>query len=266
MKKPLRFVTYLAPSIKPTYQFIADYVSQKLGIVTELSVGSEYGRAQDGTMDVGFICGLPYVLFTRENPHLMLPIAAPVLQGERYGDRPIYFSDVIVRRDSPFEDFESLRGARWSFNEPLSQSGYGIVRQKLIDMGETDGFFGELVEAGFHQRSMRLVQTGEIDASAIDSQVLEVAMRDHPAFGEELRVIEALGPSTIQPIVANGSLSESLRADLTAVLGEMGEDTKARPALDHALIRRFDPVNDTSYDDIRAMVQAAVDRDFTVIR
>ncbi len=263
---PLRFVSFLAPSIKPMYQFIADYVGEQLGIATELSVGEDYSRATDGSMDVGFICGLPYVLFTRENPSLMFPIAAPVLQGDRYRDRPIYFSDVIVRRDSSFEDFQALRGSRWAFNEPLSQSGYGIVRQRLIEMGETDGFFGEMVEAGFHQRSIRLVQTGEIDASAIDSQVLEVALREHPPLGKRLRVIDALGPSTIQPVVASGSLPASLRADLTAVLEQIGDDPAARPTLDQGLVRRFEAVDETSYEDIRNMVRAAEEVDFTAIR
>lgn len=265
-KQRLRIVTFLAPSIKPMYQYIADYVGRTLGIETELSVGEDYGRATDGSMDVGFICGLPYVQFTREDPDLMLPIAAPVLQGDRYGDRPIYFSDVIVRRDSSFTDFNSLRGSRWAYNEPLSQSGYGIVRQKLVEMGETAGFFGEVVESGFHQRSIRLVQTGEIDASAIDTQVLDVAMRDHPQLREKLRVIDALGPSTIQPVVASGSLPAALRADLTSVFEQLGEDPEARQALDHGLVSRFAEADEASYDDIRDMVRAAEALNFTEIR
>ncbi len=263
---PLRFVTFLAPSIKPMYQYIAEYISERLGMATELTVAEDYTPATNGSMDVGFICGLPYVLFTRDDPASMFPIAAPVLQGDRYGDRPIYFSDVIVRRDSSFEDFEALRGGRWAFNEPLSQSGYGIVRQKLVEIGETNGFFGKVVEAGFHQRSIRLVQTGEVDASAIDSQVLEVAMREHPQLREKLRVIDVLGPSTIQPVVASGSLPSSLRADLIAVLEQLGDDPAARPALDHGLVRRFEAVNEGSYDDIRGMVHAAEEADFNSIR
>jgi len=265
-ENPLRFVTFLAPSIKPMYQFIADYVGEQLGIATELSVADDYSRATDGSMDVGFICGLPYVLFTRENSALMDPIAAPVLNGDRYHDRPIYFSDVIVKRDSSFNDFEALRGGRWAFNEPLSQSGYGIVRQKLIELGETSGFFGEVIESGFHQRSIRLVQTGEVDASAIDTQVLEVAMRKHPQLKEKLRVIDALGPSTIQPVVASGSLPASLRADLTAVLQQLGDDPAARAALDLGLVRRFEAVDEASYGDIREMVHTAETLDFTAIR
>jgi phosphonate transport system substrate-binding protein len=58
--------------------------------------------------------GLPaansYVQLARRNrPPIELP-GAPVLQGERYGGRPIYFSDVLVHRDSPFCSFADLRG------------------------------------------------------------------------------------------------------------------------------------------------------------
>ena len=47
-----------------------------------------------------------------------------------------------------------------------------------------------------------MVAAGEVDAAAIDSQVLAIELRDHPALAAELRVIEVLGPSTIQPVVA----------------------------------------------------------------
>jgi ABC-type phosphate/phosphonate transport system substrate-binding protein len=79
-----------------------------------------------------------------------------------------------VRRDSSATCFADLRGASWAFNEPDSQSGYGITRATLASMGETRGFFGRVVETGFHQRSIRSVASGDADASAVDSHVLEI--------------------------------------------------------------------------------------------
>jgi len=49
---------------------------------------------------------------------------------------------VIVRRESPFHAFADLRGVPWSFNEPDSHSGYLVRLNRLLDPGETDGFFG----------------------------------------------------------------------------------------------------------------------------
>jgi hypothetical protein len=60
-----------------------------------------------------------------------------------------------------------------------------------------------VVEAGFHEEAIRLVAKGEVDASAVDSQVLAVALRDDPSLGDAVRVIDALGPSTIQPVAVS---------------------------------------------------------------
>ena len=87
---------------------------------------------------------------------------------------------MIVHRDSPFHTFADLRGASWSFNERLSHSGFGITWYRLVEMGRTDGFFGRVIEAGFHDHSIRLVRERKVDASAIDCHVLALAMRDDP--------------------------------------------------------------------------------------
>ena len=84
-------------------------------------------------------------------------------------------------------------------------------------MGETRGFFSQVVEAGFHQRAMRMVATGEVDAAAIDSQVLAIELRDHPNLAQELRVIGALGPSTIQPVVAARHLPGDVKVAMRSV-------------------------------------------------
>lgn len=262
----LRFVTFLAPSIKPLYQYIADYVGTRLNLPTTLRVADSYKPAIDGSMEVGFICSLPYVQLTRDDPERMTPIAAPVLSGERYSGKPIYYSDVIVRRDRPFRSFAELRGTRWAFNEPLSQSGYGIVREQLIEMGETSGFFGRVVEAGFHQRSIQLVREGVVDASAIDSQVLAVELRDDPALMKELKIIDQLGPSPIQPVVASGALSESLRTEIRQVLLELSAEPAARGVLDGGLVERFVAADRSTYAVVERMLARAELAGFTRIR
>lgn len=254
---PIRFATFLAPSIFSTYRFIAEYVGQKLGVQTELVVGKSFAEFADGEADVGFICGLPYVQLMRQDAPPIEILAAPVLQGERYRGKPVYFSDVIVRRGSPFGSFDDLRGQSWSYNERDSQSGYGITRHKLVQMGETGGFFGRIVEAGFHQESIQMVCAGQVDASAIDSQVLAVAFHDDPGLVVQLRVIDTLGPSTIQPVVAASHLPDSLKTDIRAALLSMGDDPAAREHLAEGLFERFVPVADEDYDDIREMVAAA---------
>jgi phosphonate transport system substrate-binding protein len=261
----LRFVSYLAPNLLPVYGFIARHVGMRLGRPTELRAGGPYDELDDPP-EVAFLCSLAYVEHARRAAPTVEPIAAPVLHGARYGGRPIYFSDVIARWDSPFRSFADLRGQSWSFNEPLSQSGYGITRHHLLRLGETRGYFGNVVEAGFHERSIRLVRSGAVAASAVDSQVLAVAMRDHPELAADLRVIDSLGPSPIQPVVVARHLPAALKGDLRAVLVEMAGYPGARQRLAHGFVERFVPVGDAAYDPIRAMLAEAEAADFLTLR
>ncbi|HEX2029821.1 MAG TPA: PhnD/SsuA/transferrin family substrate-binding protein [Actinomycetota bacterium] len=262
----LRFGTYLAPNVLPVYSAIAEHVGRRLGIETHLVVETSYESCERDENDVCFVCSLPYVTLERRGVSPAEPVAAPVLQGARYGGRPIYFSDVIVHRDSEFRSFADLRGASWAFNEPLSHSGYGITRYHLVRLGETSGFFGRVVEAGFHEESIRMVARGEVDASAIDSQVLAVALRDDPSLRERLRLVDALGPSTIQPVAVSKRLPTELREAVRGALVEMHVDAEARRRLARGLVERFVAVGPSDYDDIRMMLDAVEAAGFTVLR
>lgn len=265
-REPLRFATFLAPNMLGVYRSVADYVGEKLGLQTELTVGYSFGQFATGEADVGFLCGLPYVQLARQPRAPVELLAAPVLEGERYRGKPIYFSDVIVRADSPYRSFRDLRGRSWAYNDPDSHSGYNVTRYQLVSMGETDGFFERVVEAGSHQRSIRMVCGGEVDAAAIDSQVLAVELRDLPDLRERLKVIDTLGPAGIQPVVAASRLPDRLKAEVGAALLSMGDDPAARVHLAPGFVERFVPVTDDDYDDVRAMLTAAEDAGFVILR
>jgi phosphonate transport system substrate-binding protein len=256
VSRALRFATFLAPNMLSVYAFIARQVQARLGIPTELVVGSSYEGLSEQA-EVSFLCGLAYIELRRLGEAIE-PLAAPLLRGDRYGGRPVYFSDVIVRRDSPFRSFADLRGCSWAYNEPYSHSGPGITCYRLVEAGETQDYFGRVIQAGWHQKSIRLVQAGEVDASAVDSHVLALARRDHPELTAGLRVIDSLGPSTIQPVAVVSRLAEGLKADLRSLLLELTADPVARTVLADRLVERFVAIDDEDYDDLRRMRAACV--------
>jgi phosphonate transport system substrate-binding protein len=262
----LRFATYLAPNVLPVYEAVTEEVGRRLGITTDLVVETSYDSCERDENEVCFVCSLPYVTLERRGVSPAVPVTAPVLRGERYGGRPIYFSDVIVHRDAPVRSFQDLRGRSWAFNEPLSHSGYGITRYHLLRLGETGGFFGEVIEAGFHETAIRMVAEGKVDGSAIDSQVLAVAMRDDPSLRDAIRVVDALGPSTIQPVAVSRRVPEALRNAVRDTLVAMGDDAAGRERLRVGLVERFVPVGPEAYDDIRMMVGACEAAGFTELR
>jgi phosphonate transport system substrate-binding protein len=257
---PLRFATFLAPNMLPVYRFLADRIGGRLGRPVELVVGRSFDQFERGEVDLGVLCGLPSVWLADRRPPPVEPLAAPVLAGDRYGGRPVYYSDVIVRHDSPITCLEELVGRSWAYNEPASHSGHTVTLYSLVRMGARPGFLVRVVEAGFHQRAIRLVAAGGVDAAAIDSQVLAIELRDHPQLADRLRVVDTFGPSTIQPVVAASRLPDWLKDQAQELLVELGDDPTARPVLDYGVIDHFAPVDDAAYDDIRAMltvIQAA---------
>ena len=264
----LRFGTYLASNDATLrlYELVTEEVGRRLGVPTELVVESSYESCERDQNEVCFVCSLPYVLFERRGLDLAVPVAAPLLDGERYEGRPIYFSDVIVHRDAPFRSFLDLRGRSWAYNEPLSHSGYGITRYHLVKLNETAGFFDRVIEAGFHREAIGMVARKEVDGSAIDSQVLEIELRDDPELRDQLRVVETLGPSTIQPVAVSQRVPEDLREAVRDAIVTMAEDPETRARLALALVRRFVSIDGRAYDDIRRMLEACEEAGFLELR
>jgi phosphonate transport system substrate-binding protein len=263
---PLRFATFLAPNLLPTYRFLAERIAKRLGRPVEVIVGASFDQFERGEADLGVICGLPYVWLAAHRPRPVEPLVAPVLAGERYGGRPVCYSDVIVHRDSPITRIQQLQGRSWAYNEPTSHSGHTVTLYELVRMGARPGFFGRVVEAGFHQRAIRLVAGGRVDAAAIDSQVLAVELRDHPRLAAGLRVIGAFGPSTIQPVVAASRLPDQLKTAVREVLLGLGGHPEAKSALARGFVEGFVAIGDGDYDDIRAMLAAIHAAGYTALR
>lgn len=258
----MRFTSCQAPSADPFCDAVARFVGERLGVRTQFVEGlpwQERERRFDlGEIEVCWMCGWPYVL-RADSPSAGLDlIAAPVMAHPRYLDRPVYFSDVVVRADSGFDSFKDLRGASWAYNEPVSHSGYIVVRHFLASQHIYGGFFGSAVESGSHAASIDLILNRSVDGSAIDSTVLEAMLRRRPEMKPLLRIIDTLGPSPAPPWVVRSSMPQDLRDALRTAFLAMHESTDGRAILQEAAVLRFEAVTDSYYDPIRAMAAAGV--------
>lgn len=251
----LRVASHLAPSVLPAYALATRRLGERLSRPAELVAAAGYDRCAADVDHICFVCSIPYLLLSSAGRIRMEVIAAPVLRGRRYAGRPIYFSDVIVRADRPWHALDELEGQRWAYNEPYSHSGFVVALHALATLGATGSFIGEAIEAGFHDDAIRMVRDGHADWAAIDSQVLDLALRRDPRLRRELRVVARLGPSTIQPVVASAHrLSGSQRSAARQALLTMHAEPGDRMVLRASGIDRFVAAEDGDYDDIRAML------------
>ncbi|HEV2029383.1 MAG TPA: PhnD/SsuA/transferrin family substrate-binding protein [Candidatus Dormibacteraeota bacterium] len=230
----LRAATYLAPCNRPLYKFVAESCG-----ASELIDGRDWRELDSGSVDIAFVCSPPVIWLGGS----VEAVAAPILTDPRFGGKPLYCSEVIVNRDSPFQSLEDLRGARWAINEPSSWSGYWVTLQRI---GSWD-FFSEVVEAGFHERALQMLASGEIDGAAIDSHVLGVVLRSAPQLAEMLRVVETLGPSPSQPVVVRSGLDPAFKDRIRERLLSLRD-----PLMNEYLVEGFAPAPD--YSQIAAVV------------
>jgi phosphonate transport system substrate-binding protein len=250
----IRFASFLSPLLYETYAHIARYVGEKVGCQTTLRVGQSFDEFAEGQVDVAFICGLPYVRMKSQDTCPVELLVAPVLYGERYQHKPIYFSDVVVRRDSPYASFDDLRGCVWAYNERASHSGCNLVCYSLLERGKSPDYFGKTVKSGSHLKSLEMVLEGEADAAAIDSHLLDVLRSRDEELAARLRVIDMLGPSSIPPVVVSKRLDNALKRKMQEALITMHLDECGAMRLQEGLIERFVIVVDEDYRDICGML------------
>jgi phosphonate transport system substrate-binding protein len=256
----LHLVSYLAPNLFWFYRAIEHYLQRVLHLDTHLEQSKFDPLAdpvlQQDQLDLAFICGLPFARYNRSVPGQLNALVAPVMQATRYQDRAIYFADVIVRAGSPFITWNDLAGTRFCYNDPGSNSGYNLVRQRLMQGKYPPQFFGRAIASGSHQQSIRWVRDGTADCAAIDSTVLEQELRDVPELADQLRVVKSLGPCPMPPIAVSQRLGNALIDQIQTAL--LHPDGVLRSAMDRAAIQRFVAVESEQYAAIAVQYDQAV--------
>src|SRR5574338_943797 len=72
----------------------------------------------------------------------------------------VYWTMIVVQRDSDIQKLEDLNGKKWAYPDAGSTSGYLVPLVQLKDEGVTPG---ETLEAGGHPEAVRAVYNGEAD-------------------------------------------------------------------------------------------------------
>jgi phosphonate transport system substrate-binding protein len=269
-------VTAATTSLKgvPVYGEIANYLAQKLRwnikVVSNLSYAEADNMLDKGIIQVGFVCGLPYIHKFAEGKYELL--AVPVMAMKKgvfsdangYEDIPgKYYSYTIVRKNSPLKTWADLKGKTYAFSEMASNSGYNLPRAKLVALGAKDWkYFSKVTVSGSHEESIRLVATGAVDASSVDSLVLDYDRFVNDEAALNVRIIEHLGPAGIPPVVVSKKADPSIKKALMDAMLNMHKDPEGERILAKAMVKRFDPPDDRNYDDVRKAEKMAKDSGF----
>ncbi len=233
------------------YKRFLDYLSSKLGMPVEFVDKENYAEInkmiREDSIDVAFVCSGPYV--DGHDEFGMELLAAPVAYGET-----VYYSYIIVRKDSPVKNFRELKGKTFAFTDPLSNTGKTVPTYMLARMEETpETFFRKHIYTHAHDKSIRAVADGIVDGAAVDSLIWEYAVRKKSEYALKTRILEKSAPNGIPPIVTRKNLDPALKEKIRRIFLEADKDPKGKEILGGMMIDRFVTVRDDLYDSIRDM-------------
>lgn len=197
-------------------------------------------------LGAAFMCGWPLARRVAD----VVALAAPIPADPRAGGRPLYWTDLVVRRDSPFVTFADTFGHRLAFTTDDSQSGFNAVRRFLLDHDRPDGtplyraLVGPLVTP---RRSLESVVQGEADIAPLDSYAHSLFRRYVPELAGEVRTLAMTPPTPIPPLVASRGTEPAVVEALRDTLVLSGHDPEARPLLEALLLLGFAPVDAEAY-------------------
>lgn len=256
MKHPLHITSCLAEITDGLCRRLAQRLNATLGSDIHFLDGSWPEREaalEQQTAQLALVCGLLYVFKGGQPGWDFVPIVAPIMRPARYGGQPIYFADVVVHQDSPYQTLDDLAGSRWAYNEPASFSGHHMMLVWLAQTGKPADFFRQRIQSGAHSRSLLMVAEGLADCAAIDSTVLDMEAVREPERKRPLRIIGSLGPYPMPPLVVSRHLPAATRHAMQQQLATLHEDEAGRALLAEWAIERLTAVSDTTYDPIRQL-------------
>jgi phosphonate transport system substrate-binding protein len=234
------------------------YISQKIGGSVKIDQRKSYQEINDliknNEIDFAFVCGGAYIDGNSEFGMKLLVV--PVVNNNT-----TYNSYIIVQNESNYTNLTDLRGKKFAFSDPLSNSGQLYPAYRLYLINETpDSFFGKDEQGNnnwfytySHDNSIIAVAQKLAEGAAVDSLVYDDMKETHPDIIAKTRIIEISPPFGIPPIVVSKDIDPFLEAKLRDIFLGMENDENGKTILENVRIERFTNLNDSAYDSIREM-------------
>ncbi len=235
------------------YNDLLEYLEEDIGMPVQIIQRKTYAEINEliknRTVDLGFICTYSYVL--GKDDFNMEIIAAPVKDGKKE-----YHSYIIKHTSMEAEGFLDLRGYRFAFTDPISNSGRLFPLYLLFLEGETpDSFFSQYIYTYSHDNSIRAVAEGLVDAAAVDSLVYDHLYARDPDYFRDIEIIHTSQSFGVQPVVVHPDLDPSLKRALQNFLINLYKMPRGQNILFNLGLDRFDYQDDSAYDGIREIAE-----------
>ena len=232
-------------------QTLAAYLQERVGIPVQIKIAKTYEQTVDLLVeekaDLASLGVFSYLQARDRNPQLE-PLVVPIAKST---GRPWYTSVIVARTDRGIKTLEDLKGKRFGFLSRSSTSGFLVPSAYFQKVGiNPKQDFGRIEYSGGHDRSVKLLAAGIVDAIATDKQTYLRESKAGRLTAENHRIIWESDPIPNGPIVVSPNLPEPLKIELKkAFLQTTAEFVDANGAEASG----YSIAEDSDYDTIRRL-------------
>jgi len=250
----------VTPEIEALWRSLLEHAAQDAGVTLEYQT---YPAPQPlerlwARSDLGavFMCGFPIALDLAP----VVPIAAPIPSADWAAGRAVYRTDLIVRRDAPYQRLEDSFGARAGFTVAHSHSGFNALRHHLLRFRTPErprlygGMVGNLITA---RAVLESVREGRIDIGPLDAYWHLLLARSAPHLTADIRVLTSTELAPTPALVAAGAAPADLVARLRAAFVGAAPQPWFPPFREPLQLEGFKAANRADYDVLLEWDRAA---------
>ncbi len=222
-----------AAGVTERYTPFVNYLAKELGTKVTLRIANDYAAIIEGQRAGNIHIGMYGPSSFARALMTGAKIEAFAIETNLDGTKG-YHSVFYVKKDSPYQKVEDLKGKNLGLVDPNSTSGNNVPRFALNAMKiEPETFFGKVVYTGSHENAIIALQQGTVDVAAnwwndeTESNLLRMA-RKNMVKAEDFRIIFKSDEIVNSPMAYLTDLPESLRTAIrTAVLNIQTKDKAA---------------------------------------
>jgi ABC-type phosphate/phosphonate transport system substrate-binding protein len=208
------------------------------------------------------ICGYP---LQKLFPARARVLAAPAYDAEDC-DGATHCGVFVVHRQSRSGCLADLRGCRFVFGGPHSNSGMNLPRRAIAEIAGGSAFFGTAVETESQPGNLELVARGEADATCVDNVTYAYVRRHRPQVAARLRVLARTPPSPSIPFVTARATEPATVERLVRALREVATAQRWAQVRAGLMLRDIVPIDGAAYECLLDYEREAVALGYPVLR
>ncbi len=240
---------------------LVQYLSKELGVKVTLRIANDYAAVVEGQR-----AGNIHIAMYGPASYARAVVTGAKVEPfaiEVGGDGSLgYYSVLYVKKDSPYQKIEDLKGKNLCLVDPNSTSGNNVPRFSMNKMSiDPDKFFNKVVYAGSHENAVIGVAQGTCDAAfnwwndENESNLLRMS-RKGMAKAQDFRIIFKSEQIVNSPMAYLTTLPADLKAAIKkAVLEVATKDPDAFNKIYEGKQKPYQAIDHKAYEPVVELIK-----------